>query len=190
MRRLSSPYCVKWFLNIHYLKLFCMKKFISGKALFSLLAPAVVLFSFISMADRANFSGDWKLNEGKSELGDFGGRVPRSIKVEQKATDMTISRTRPGFNGGDPVTTTLTMNFDGSVVESTGFGGSKSKSTASWSGDGQTLTINTTTQFERDGQTSESKSTETWTLSGAALSIVTHSISPRGESTTKAVYEK
>ena len=167
-----------------------MKKIFSGKVLFSLLAPAVILFSFLSFADRANFSGDWKLNEGKSELGEFGGRVPRSIKVEQKEADITVSKTRPGFNGGDPVTTTITMSFDGKVAESTGFGGSKSKSTASWSADGQVLNINTSTTFERDGQTSESKSAETWTVKDGVLTIVTNSSSPRGESTTKASYNK
>jgi len=168
-----------------------MKKVFSGKVLFSLLAPAVILFSFLSLADRPNFSGDWKLNEGKSELGEFGGRVARSIKVEQKEANITIARTSPGFNGGDPITTTFTLTFDGNVTESAGFGGSKRKTTAAWSADAQTLTVNSTTQFERDGQTSESKSTETWTLTKeGALSIVTHSTSPRGESTTKALYDK
>jgi len=167
-----------------------MKNFISGKALFSLLAPAAIVLSFMTFADRANFSGEWKLNEGKSELGDFGGRVARSIKVDEKANDITISRTRPGFNGGDPVTTTLTLTYDGKVTESTGFGNSKSKSTAKWSDDGQTLTISTTTSFERDGQTSEFKSTEIWTMKDGALSVVTNSNSPRGESTTKAIYTK
>ncbi|MES1226848.1 MAG: hypothetical protein ABUT20_65850, partial [Bacteroidota bacterium] len=159
--------------------------------LFSLLAPAVILFSFISFADKANFSGEWKLNEAKSELGEFGNRVARSIKVDQKDADITIASTRPGFNGGDPVTTTLTMSYDGKETESTGFGGSKRKTTVKWSDDGQTLTVSSSTLIERDGQTSEIKSTETWTLiKGGGLSIVTFSSSPRGESTTKAVYDK
>src|SRR5882762_9831349 len=103
------------------------------KVLFFLIAPVAILFSFTSMPDRANFSGEWKLNEGKSELGDFGGRfAARSIKVDQKQDAITIARTTPGFNGGDPVTTILTLTFDGKEVESTGFGNSKRKSTAKW----------------------------------------------------------
>ena len=129
-----------------------MKKIFSGNILFSLLIPAVMLFSFATFADHANFSGDWKLNESKSELGDFGARVARSVKAEQKENAITITRTTPGFNGGDPVTTSLTLTFDGKVTESEGFGGSKRKSTASWSDDGKTLTVSTTTSFERDGQ--------------------------------------
>jgi hypothetical protein len=168
-----------------------MKEFFSGKTIFTLLIPAVVLFSYTTVADRANFSGDWKLDESKSELGEFGGRVARSIKADQKDNDITITRTTPGFNGGDPVTTTVTMTYDGKVTESEGFGGSKRKSTASWSADGSTLTVNNTIIFDRDGQTSEFKSTETWTLTkDGLLSVVTHSNSPRGESTTKAIYKK
>jgi len=168
-----------------------MKKLFYGKTLLSLLIPAVILLSFTTVADHANFSGDWKLNEGKSELGDFGARVARSLKAEQKDNAITITRTTPGFNGGDPVTTSLTLTFDGKVTESEGFGGSKRKSTASWSDDGKTLTVSTTTTFERDGQTSEFKGTEAWSMTAdGALSVVTHSTSPRGESTTKAIYNK
>jgi len=168
-----------------------MKKLSFKKMLYALLIPSVVLFSFTTFADRANFSGDWKLDESKSELGDFGGRVARSIKADQKDNDITIAKTSPGFNGGDPVTTTVTLTYDGKVTESEGFGGSKRKSIASWSADGSTLTINTTITMERDGQTNEFKSTETWTLTkDGLLSVVTHSNSPRGESTTKAIYKK
>lgn len=164
-----------------------MKKFFK-RSFYSLLVPAVFLLSFTKMADRANFSGDWKLNESKSELGDFSGFVPRSLKVEQKENTITITRTTPGFNGGDPVTTSVTLSYDGKITESEGFGGSKRKSTAKWSDDGLTLTVNNTITFERDGQTNEFKSTETWTTKDGLLSIVTHSNSPRGETTTKAIY--
>jgi hypothetical protein len=164
-----------------------MKKLLE-RSFYSLLIPALFLLSFTKMADRANFSGDWKLNESKSELGDFSGFVARSLKVEQKENAITITRTTPGFNGGDPVTTTVTLSYDGKITESEGFGGSKRKSTAKWSADGLTLTVNNTITFERDGQTNEFKSTETWTTKDGLLSVVTHSNSPRGETTTKAIY--
>jgi hypothetical protein len=75
------------------------------------------------------------------------------------------------------------------VVESEGFGGSKRKSSAKWSDD-KTLTINTTVNFERDGQSFEFKSTENWSIKDGLLSIVTNSTSPRGDMTTKAIYTK
>jgi hypothetical protein len=158
------------------------------RSCYSLLITSLFLLSFTKMADRANFSGDWKLNESKSELGEFSGFVPRSLKVEQKENAITITRTTPGFNGGDPVTTTVTLSYDGKITESEGFGGSKRKSTAKWATDGLTLTVNNSITFERDGQTNEFKSTETWTTKDGQLSIVTYSNSPRGETTTKAIY--
>jgi len=162
-----------------------MKKF-----LFSLLAPAALLVSFTYLPDHSNFSGDWKLNEGKSDLGQFGGRfTPTAIKVDQKGDAITISRTRPGFNGGDPTTTTLTYTFDGKTTESTGFGNSKMSSTAKWSDD-QTLVINSTTTMERDGQTNTFNGTETWTLKDGSLTINSVTTSPRGENKVKAVYDK
>jgi hypothetical protein len=83
------------------------------------------------------------------------------------------------------------LTFDGKETESTGFGGSKRKSTAKWSDDGQTFTISSTTLMERDGETTEIKGTETWTLTKeGALSVVTFSSSPRGDFTVKAVYDK
>jgi hypothetical protein len=168
-----------------------MKKYSLSSFCFALLIPCLLLFSFTTVNYRANFSGDWKLDESKSELGTAGGRVARSLKAEQKDNDITISRTTPGFNGGDPVTTTYTVTYDGKVTESEGFGGSKRKSTAKWSDDGLTLTINSAMAFERDGQTMEFKSVETWSLtSDGLLSVVTQNSSSRGESTTKAVYSK
>ncbi len=168
-----------------------MKKLFLGKTLYSLLIPAALLLSFTTITERANFNGDWKLDESKSELGEFGGRVARSLKAEQKDNAITITRTTPGFQGGDPVTTSVTLSYDGKVTETEGFGGSKRKSSAKWSDDGSTLTVNSTIVFERDGQTNEFKSTETWTMTkDNQLSVVTHSNSPRGESTTKAIYTK
>jgi hypothetical protein len=168
-----------------------MKKVFSGMTMYSLLIPAILLFSFTTIADRANFSGEWKLDEAKSELGEFGGRVARSLKAEQNDNSIAITRTTPGFNGGDPVTSTLTLSFDGKVTESEGFGGSKRKSSASWSADGQTLTVTTTTLFERDGQTNEFKSTEIWSKTAEGLlSVVSKSSSPNGDRVTKAVYGK
>ena len=164
-----------------------MKKLL-GKTGYYLLISALILLSFTTIRDRVNFSGDWKLNESKSELGDFSGFVPRSLKVDQKENVITITRTTPGFNGGDPVTSTLTLSYDGKITESEGFGGSKRKTTSKWSDDGAALIVDNTIKFDMDGQTNEFKSTETWTIKDGTLSIVTHSNSPRGETTTKAIY--
>lgn len=169
-----------------------MKKFIPAVTTFTLMTLALITFcSVVAKAQRTNFNGDWKLNEAKSELGQFGGRAARSLKAEQKEDAIIITRVLPGFNGGDPVTSVITLTFDGKVVESEGFGGSKRKSTVKWSDDGKTMVVNSNTIFERDGQSFEMKSVESWTITNdGMLSVVTNSTSPRGESTVKAVYTK
>ncbi len=164
-------------------------KLVSKKLMGLLIAPAILL-SFTVTGDKANFSGDWKLNEDKSELGNFGRFAARSIKVEQKTDAIVITKTSPSFNGGDPVVSDETLTFDGKESETTVFGGSKKKSTAKWSDDGQTMTVSYSILFERDGQSSEFKGTETWSLKDGMLSVVTLSNSPRGETTTKALYGK
>lgn len=164
-----------------------MKLTLPAKILTLLLAPAFLL-SFTAAPDRANFGGEWKLNEGKSELGNFGRLAAKSVKVDQKADGITISKTGTNFQG-EEVTTTETLTFDGKVSETTVFGNSKKKSTASWKDD-QTLVISYTIAFERNGETTEIKGTETWTSKDGELTILTNSSSPRGENTTKAVYTK
>ena len=154
-------------------------------------ATVAIFSSFSAHAQKTSFAGEWKLNEAKSELGEFGGRVARIIKAEQKDSSITVSKTTPGFNGGDPMVNTVTLTYDGKVVETEGFGGSKRKSTAKWSADGKTLTMTSNMSFERDGQTMEFKSTENWTLTAdGMLSVATTSTSPRGDMSTKAVYTK
>jgi len=67
----------------------------------------------------------------------------------------------------------------------------ESKSTATWSADGKSLTITTKMAFERDGQSMEFTTTEVWTLnSPASLTIVSKRNTPNGEVTTKMAYDK
>jgi hypothetical protein len=167
-------------------------KLYSAKNLSALLLIPVICLAFTRATDKVNFSGTWALNEAKSELGQRGRFAAKTIKVEQKDNSIVITRTSPGFNGGDDVTTTETLGFDGKEVQSTGFGNSTKKSTLTWAADGQTLTISSNTSMERNGQTFEFSAKETWSLidGGKSISIVTVSSSQRGESTIKAVYDK
>lgn len=151
-------------------------------------APALLL-SFTQKADPINLSGQWKLNESKSELGDFGARLaPKSIKVDQKADAITIERHVTTFNG-EEATRTETLTFDGKITEGAGgFGNAVRKSSAKWSDDGKKMIVNYSISF----QDNEFKGTETWSLSddGKTLSLETNSSGPQGDITTKAVYDK
>lgn len=168
-----------------------MKKNLSRTCLLAVAAIAMVAMSaFNFKADKANFSGEWKLDASKSELGDFGGMAATGMKVEQKDTAITISRTSPGFNGGEPRTTMIMLPYSGATIETEGFGGSKRKASLQWGADGQTLTINNNTHFERDGQAFDIKSTESWTMKDGMLTVATTATTPQGDINTKAVYTK
>lgn len=162
-----------------------------SKRLFALLLAPAFLLAFTSKTYKSNFSGDWKLNESKSDLGQFSRFAVRTIKADQKDESISITRTQPSFNGDD-MTTTETLSFDGKETETTIFETSKRKSTAKWSEDGKNLVINYTLLFDFNGQSTEIKGSETWALSedGKTVTININSSSPQGEFSSKAVYDK
>lgn len=165
-----------------------------SKKLIAFLAIPALLLSFTFLPDKANFSGDWKLNEGKSDFGQRGARFAvKELKVDQKDDAITIASTRPSFQGGDDTTSSETLTFDGKEVESSGgFGNSTRKASLKWADDGQTFTINSTTSMDRNGQSFEFTGKETWALSdgGKTLTVTNVTSSQRGDNTTKAVYDK
>lgn len=164
-----------------------------SKKLIGFITIAALLMSFTFLADRANFSGDWKLNEGKSDFGQRGARfATKELKVDEKTDAISISRTTPSFQGGDDVTNTETLTFDGKEVEGTGFGNSTRKSSLKWADDDQTFTISTNTTMDRNGQTFSFSAKETWSLGdgGKTLTLTTTRTTQQGDVTTKAVYDK
>ena len=143
---------------------------------------------------KTDFSGTWVLNESKSELGDFGGRFATTkIQVSQTSDSIKIVRTAPAINGGSPVSYTETLPFDGKEVQTEVLPGiSKKKSSIKWSTDGTSFVITSTTDLKARGQNIEMSSTEIWSLSadGNILTSVAKTTASRGESQTKAIYEK
>ena len=171
-------------------KLFFMKKSFRNSWPF-LFAALSFLFSFTSLPDKANFSGEWNLNKDKSDLGQFADYATRIIKADQKADMISISRTANSFTGGE-ATTMESLPFDGKETESTIFGNSKKKTAAKWSDDGQTFTMTYTMLLDFNGQTNEIKGVETWTLADGGKTLISqnNSTSSFGDLATKSVYEK
>lgn len=169
-----------------------------------------VITAFLSMplalnaqANKADFTGSWIFNAEKSNLGQppqgqpqgqpqgprGGGMGGGNFTARQEANLLTVERTRTTPDG-QSTTVTSKYTLDGKVsVNSTGRG--ESKSVATWSADGKSLTIVTTRSFERDGQTTEIKSTEVWSLSAPnTLSVLTTMNTPNGERKTTMIYNK
>ncbi|MBV9986769.1 MAG: hypothetical protein JO301_03770 [Chitinophagaceae bacterium] len=156
---------------------------------------AVLLMSLAFLGFRtapADFSGTWALNEGKSELGQFGSRgAPSKIVVAQKADAILITRTVMSFQG-EASNYDENLTFDGKEVENTLFGAAKRKSTVKWAADQQSLTVNYSMVFGQGDRTFELKGTETWTVSadGKTLTVANTASTPQGEFSTKMVYDK
>ena len=167
-----------------------MKKY-SFAALLLLIICSALFSAYTPKMFKADFSGKWKLNEGKSDLGQFANFAPRVLENQQTEQGISISRTANSFDGNE-VTNKEVLTFDGKEAESALFGDSKKKSVASWSDDGKTMTITYTLFLSFNGQNSEAKGTEVWSLSddGKTITVKNNSSSSFGDLDTKGVYEK
>lgn len=167
---------------------------------FQILSLAVILaFIMPALANaqtKANFAGTWAFNASKSDMGQApggggggggqrGGFGGGNFVAKQEANKLTVETSRTNQDG-QTTTTTSVYTLDGKEsVNSTGRG--ESKSTATWSADGKSLTIVTTRDF--NGNTM--KTTEVWSLKDAStLSRVTTSTTPNGETKRTMVYDK
>jgi hypothetical protein len=156
-----------------------------------LIAPVMIE----AQTGKANFSGNWVLNTEKStfsqEQGQGGGQRmgTGNFVARQEDNLLTVERTWTNQNG-ESMSSTMKYTLDGKESANTTPRGN-SKSVASWSSDGKTLTINTTRTVERNGETREMKSTELWSLADAnTLSVKSTSTTPGGERKNSLVYDK
>ncbi len=162
------------------------------KKSFGLFAACLFILAFTTKPDFANFSGDWKLIESKSDMGQYANIVPKKINVDQKADSIAIFKTSVGFSGED-VQQTETLSFDGKEKQSTVPPGSSiRKASAKWSDDGKSLIISWNLMLDFNGQMTEIKGTETWALSpdGKSLTVENNSSSSFGDNKFKGYYEK
>lgn len=155
---------------------------------------AIILPATVNAQTKANFSGNWIFNASKSDQpqggqggGQRGGFGGGDFAARQDASTLTVDRTRTTPDG-QTVTTTMKYTLDGKESVNAGAGGrGESRSVATWSADGKTLTITTKRTFNDQTMTSK----EVWTLSTpTSLTITTTMSTPNGEMTTKRVYDK
>jgi len=154
--------------------------------IFSLLLIPTASFA----GEKTDFSGEWTLNEDKSNLDEGRAFAALKIAVKQDGNTIIIERTRTGRDGEER-TSSETLTLDGKENLNEGERGS-STSVLTWSDDGITLTIKSKREFNRQGETFEINSTEVWTLAGDGkiLSIQSDISSSRGERSATLVYEK
>ena len=154
-------------------------------------AAALLLSAFTVLKPPTNFSGEWKLNEGKSELGQFPQFAPKKLKVAATDTSAAVERVSTGQDGQER-SSKETLSYNGRETESTVFGTMKKKSAVKWSDDGKSMTVAGAILFERDGQSNEIKTTEVWKLfdDGKSLMVSSNSSSSFGDNAMKMVFDK
>ena len=160
-------------------------KILIRKTIFFLFVPPL-LFYFTSSSEHPDFSGEWKLNESKSELGEFGRRLAvTEIKIKQYKDSITFNKTHP-----NEAISAETLSFDGKEsIRPVSRGTGKRISTAKWSEDGQSLIINFHIDSYGTGQ--NTTGAQTMLLKDSRLYIESAYSSPQsGNFTIKAVYDK
>jgi len=159
----------------------------------------VACFTLSGMADgKVNFSGEWKLNESKSNYGKFplcifGGdrRRSKTMKIAAHADFLTVDVASSSPDGA-LVTRQEKLVFDGKQNETTYVGVQREKSSASWSGDGQTMTVNSVRSLDKNGNKADFTVTEVWKLinGGKSISIQVNERSNSGKHTMTLVYDR
>ena len=156
----------------------------------SILCSLLLIPASSFAGEKTDFTGEWALNESKSDLGEGGAFAAFKIAVKQEGNTITIERTRTGRNGEER-TNSETLTLDGKENINENERGSSS-SVLTWSEDGNILTIKSKREFNRQGETFEMNSTEVWTLAedGKVLKIQSDISSSRGERSATLVYDK
>ncbi len=146
------------------------------------LAVLTFALSVALLAQAPNFTGTWKLNAEKSEMGGggggrMGGGMMGEMVVKQTAGELSVTR-------GEQ---TSVYKLDGSESTNAGMRGeTKSKAKV----EGATIVIDSTSSFEGPNGAMTITSKEVWSMDGSNLVVTTTRTTPRGERTTKMVYDK
>lgn len=156
-------------------------------------SKTIRLFSFILVTlalavvqaqAKSDFSGTWKLNVGKSELGPMPAPDSEIHKIAHQDPDMKVNVTSTGGPQGD-MTYDVSYTTDGKECVNK-MGDNEFKSTLKWEGDD--LTFNTKGSFSGNEFTAQDK----WTLAGEGkvLNVTRHISSAMGDLDMKLVFEK
>ncbi len=132
------------------------------------------LASLAVAADKPNFSGDWKIDNDKSNFGPMPPPSSLTRKIKHDDPAVAVDEASSGAQGD----MNRSVKYDTSGKETTNdFMGTQTKSTAAW--DGAKLVITTKADFGG----AEVKLIDTWSLStdGKVWTDVLHIASPQGE---------
>jgi hypothetical protein len=145
---------------------------------------ALAFLSATTFGQKVNFSGDWKLNESKSEQGYEFSLAPKAMKVEH--TKKTLDLTRVLEFDGQEFEDKQHYTLDGAVCENTGFMESVTKSTANFDKKTKSLKIVT----EGSSQEMDYTHTQIMSMKEGNLVVASEAASDMGEMVETFVFEK
>ena len=145
---------------------------------------ALAFLSATAFGQKVNFSGDWKLNESKSELGYELSLAPKAMTVEhtKKTLDMTTISEFDGqeYEGKSHYT------LDGEVCENVGLMESITKSTANF--DKKTKSLKIVTEGSAQGM--DYTIIQIYTMKEGNLVMISEAASDMGELVETCIFEK
>jgi len=136
---------------------------------------------------KPNFSGDWKLNVGKSDFGPAPAPDKSTRKIEHNDPSIKWTQVQSGAQGETKSEISYTTDGKETINKSPR---GDSKGSAKWEGD--TLIIDSKRELQLQGQAIEITQHEVWTLSadGKTLTVNNKLGTPQGDFELKSVFEK
>jgi len=142
-------------------------------------------------AEPADLSGEWIFSEAKSVLDENGVMfLPVRLVLLQAGNDLTVQKVFSSPDQGE-FTGDEKLTLDGKECKSD-FMNSPRTSTALWSANGDTLTIDTRIEFDMNGEKSEMIMKEAYSLkdSGGVLYVGHTSKSTWGERKLSLIFDR
>lgn len=144
----------------------------------------LITFLFATVASaQTNFSGSWELNSSKSNLAERSF-APKKLLIIQKDNNLSIES--HSVWGDREITRTNKYTMDGKECVNAGFGDTEVKSTAVWSNDKKTLTINSKVPMQNE----EMEMKAVYKIDGENLIIESSSTSSFGDRSETQVFDK
>lgn len=150
----------------------------------SILFIAGLFLVAIAQAQTPDFSGKWKLNNSKSNLGAEFSMAPLEVIVTHKGNDFSIEK-HSEFQG-EAFTTTEKYTLDGKESVNSVWQDMQKKSVVTWSDDKKSFKV--ASKLDIGGE--EITITEVFRMEGGNMIIDSSSNSSFGDMAEKMVYDK
>ena len=145
---------------------------------------ALAFLSATTFGQKVNFTGEWKLNEQKSDLGDQFSLAPKSLSVDH--TKKTLDLKNVNEFDGQEYLSEQHYTLDGKECENTGFMESITRSTVTVDKKANTIKIVTNGSV----QGSDYTLTQTLSMKDGNLVMESEATSDMGEMTETYVFDK